>query len=172
MKNITFKGMRTMPSEHEAKDGELSLAINLVAHDGELHPRQIIDNELEQYVDADGESFRLMHRHGTLAIYEHHDDEHTYRYFWRETATGTDDEPHLFWCDERGRAANAISEMENANPQITQLFLLAVQLFQRPLNVNTLLQYLYLPECPLDGELSHRMAKQIVREGGFSNDKI
>ena len=64
------------------------------------------------------------------------------------------------------------SEMENANPQITQLFLLAVQLFQRPLNVNTLLQYLYLPECPLDGELSHRMAKQIVREGGFSNDKV
>ena len=113
MKNITFKGMRTMPSEHEAKDGELSLAINLVAHDGELHPRQIIDNELEQYVDADGESFRLMHRHGTLAIYEHHDDEHTYRYFWRETATGTDDEPHLFWCDERGRAANAISEMDD-----------------------------------------------------------
>ncbi len=64
------------------------------------------------------------------------------------------------------------SDMENANPQITQLFLLAVQLFQRPLNVNTLLQYLYLPECPLDSELSHRMAKLIVREGGFSNNKV
>ena len=41
MKNITLKGMNTMPSEHEARDGELSLAINLVAHAGELHPQQV-----------------------------------------------------------------------------------------------------------------------------------
>ena len=36
------------------------------------------------------------------------------------------------------------SEMMETNPQITQMFLLAIQLFQRPLNVNTLLQYLYV----------------------------
>ena len=64
------------------------------------------------------------------------------------------------------------SEMENANPQITQLFLLAVQLFQRPLNVNTLLQYLYLPECPLDWKFRRELAKNIVSEGGFCNDKV
>ncbi len=64
------------------------------------------------------------------------------------------------------------SEMENANPQITQLFLLAVQLFQRPLNVNTLLQYLFLPECPLDKKFRRELAKNIVREGGFCNDKV
>ena len=64
------------------------------------------------------------------------------------------------------------SEMENANPQITQLFLLAVQLFQRPLNVNTLLQYLFLPECPLDRKFRKELAKNIVREGGFCNDKV
>lgn len=64
------------------------------------------------------------------------------------------------------------SEMENANPQITQLFLLAVQLFQRPLNVNTLLQYLFLPECPLNWKFRRELAKTIVREGGFCNDKV
>lgn len=63
-------------------------------------------------------------------------------------------------------------EMENANPQITQLFLLAVQLFQRPLNVNTLLQYLFLPECPLNWKFRRELAKNIVREGGFCNDKV
>ena len=64
------------------------------------------------------------------------------------------------------------SEMTASNPQITQLFLLAIQLFQRPLNVNVLLQYLYLPECPLPWKLSSRLASTIVREGGFASDKV
>ena len=64
------------------------------------------------------------------------------------------------------------SEMTSTNPQITQLFLLAVQLFQRPLNVNTLLQYLFLPECPLDRTLCRNLAKKIVREGGFCNEAV
>lgn len=64
------------------------------------------------------------------------------------------------------------SEMTSTNPQITQMFLLAVQLFQRPLNVNALLQYLFLPECPLDRKLRRDLAKTIVRQGGFCNDKV
>ena len=64
------------------------------------------------------------------------------------------------------------SEMKGTNPQITQMFLLAVQLFQRPLNVNTLLQYLFLPECPLDYRLRRALAKKIVDEGGFCNEKV
>ena len=64
------------------------------------------------------------------------------------------------------------SEMTSTNPQITQMFLLAVQLFQRPLNVNALLQYLFLPECPLDRKLRRDLASTIVDEGGFCNDKV
>ena len=75
------------------------------------------------------------------------------------------------WLHMAGKEVGGCT-MENSNPQITQMFLLAVQLFQRPLNVNTLLQYLYLPECPLNRDLSRRMAKKIVREGGFCNNKV
>jgi len=64
------------------------------------------------------------------------------------------------------------SEMTSTNPQITQMFLLAIQLFQRPLNVNTLLQYLFLSECPLDRQLRGRLARVIVDEGGFCNEKV
>lgn len=64
------------------------------------------------------------------------------------------------------------SEMRSTNPQITQMFLLAVQLFQRPLNVNTLLQYLLLPECPLHYKLARPLAKCIIREGGFCNENV
>lgn len=113
MKDIHFKGMTTMPSEHEAKDGELSLAINLVAHNGELHPRHISDDLLEQYVDSDGESYRLLLRHGTLGIYEHHDAEQGYRYFWRGTEGAFDGGIHPFWHDDEGRQARAISELHD-----------------------------------------------------------
>ena len=64
------------------------------------------------------------------------------------------------------------SEMTATNPQTTQMFLLAIQLFQRPLNVNTLLQYLFLSECPLDRQLRGRLARVIVDEGGFCNEKV
>lgn len=63
-------------------------------------------------------------------------------------------------------------EMTSTNPQITQMFLLAIQLFQRPLNVNTLLQYLFLSECPLNKQLRRRLAKVIVNKGGFCNEKV
>lgn len=64
------------------------------------------------------------------------------------------------------------SEMSDTNPQITQMFLLAIQLFQRPLNVNTLLQYLFLPECPVDFKQARTLAHKIVREGAFCNEKV
>lgn len=62
--------------------------------------------------------------------------------------------------------------MQDCNPQILQMFLLAVQLFQRPLNVSTLLQYLYLPECPLHWKLTRELSRVIVSEGGFCSDKV
>ena len=75
------------------------------------------------------------------------------------------------WLHAFGKPVGG-SEMKDANPQITQMFLLAIQLFQRPLNVNTLLQYLFLPECPLDWQLRRELAKVIVSEGGFCNEKV
>lgn len=75
------------------------------------------------------------------------------------------------WLHMAGKPV-AGSQMLRSNPQITQLFLLAIQLFQRPLNVNALLQYLYLPECPLPWKLSTRLSSTIVREGGFCSDKV
>lgn len=75
------------------------------------------------------------------------------------------------WLHMSGKQVSG-STMLQSNPQITQLFLLAVQLFKRPLNVNTLIQYLLLPECPLEWKLRHRLAETIIREGGFCNQKV
>lgn len=75
------------------------------------------------------------------------------------------------WLHMSGKPV-AGSDMLRSNPQITQMFLLAIQLFQRPLNVNAFLQYLYLPECPLPWKLKTKLASTIVREGGFCSSKV
>lgn len=64
------------------------------------------------------------------------------------------------------------SQMTDSNPQITQMFLLAVQLFQRPLNIKTLLRYLSLPLCPVDWGLRKDLIDKLISEGGFFNDEI
>ena len=75
------------------------------------------------------------------------------------------------WLHMSGKPVSG-SIMKNGNPQITQLFILAVQLFQRPLDVNILLQYLLLPECPIDWDVRFELARNIVSDGGFTDDKI
>ena len=103
---------------------------------------------------------------------------------WKAEAWMTQQEPTAYdvWINTNNKrldnwfhmSGNPVcgSEMTATNPQITQMFLLAVQLFQRPLNVNALLQYLFLPECPLDRMLCRNLARIIVHKGGFCNDKV
>lgn len=73
------------------------------------------------------------------------------------------------WLHMSGQPVSG-SQMKDSSPQAMQLFLLAVQLFQRPLNINTLLEYLQLPECPLQG--NREIANSIIREGGFCNENV
>ena len=75
------------------------------------------------------------------------------------------------WLHMSGNPVSG-SKMMQSNPQITQLFLIAIQLFQRPLNVNVLLQYLLLPSCPLDWSLRKILADKILSEGGACNQKV
>jgi hypothetical protein len=75
------------------------------------------------------------------------------------------------WLHMSGKPMAGCS-MKDSNPQIIQLFLLSVQLFQRPLNVNTLIQYLLLPECPLNWKLRSKLRKVIISEGGFGGEKV
>ena len=106
MKNITLKGMKTMPSEHEACDGELSLAINLVNHAGEWYPRQISEHDTEMSVDTDGYAYRRIIRHQGIDIFERYDDDNGYSYHW----SADSDTLHPFWYDD-GQKVNATSSM-------------------------------------------------------------
>ncbi|MDD6020498.1 MAG: PD-(D/E)XK nuclease family protein [bacterium] len=56
-------------------------------------------------------------------------------------------------------------------PQLIQLFVLGLGLFARPINVNTLIEWLNMPEHPIEKYFCNKLADSIVKEGGYINDE-
>lgn len=63
------------------------------------------------------------------------------------------------------------SVIEDSNPQIAQLLTLGIGLFDYPLNISTMLQWLSAPKHPLDYELTSRLARKIRKTGGYHNEE-
>ena len=58
-----------------------------------------------------------------------------------------------------------------SNPQLLQLFKLSMSIFSRPLNIHNLLSYLQLPMSPIPSGLRHKLAKILLKNGGFGEKK-
>lgn len=58
-----------------------------------------------------------------------------------------------------------------SNPQLLQLFKLSMSIFSRPLNIHNLLSYLQLPMSPIPSGLRYKLAKILLRNGGFGEKK-
>lgn len=56
-------------------------------------------------------------------------------------------------------------------PQISQLFVIGLSLFSKPLNVNMLLEWLYAPLSPLSHALARVLSAKIVAKGGYFNEE-
>ena len=56
-------------------------------------------------------------------------------------------------------------------PQISQLFVIGLSLFSKPLNVNMLLEWLYAPLSPVSRTLARVLSTKIVAKGGYFNDE-
>lgn len=56
-------------------------------------------------------------------------------------------------------------------PQISQLFVIGLSLFSKPLNVNMLLEWLYAPLSPVSRTLARWLSPKIVAKGGYFNDE-
>ncbi len=54
-------------------------------------------------------------------------------------------------------------------PQISQLFVIGLSLFSKPLNVNMLLEWLYAPMTPVGHLLAGKLSGVIVAKGGYFN---
>lgn len=73
------------------------------------------------------------------------------------------------WLKMMGKPT-AGSTMGSCVPQTAQLLSLGVGLFYRPLNVNTLVQWLYSPVHPLEARFRYSLAELVASEGGLDNE--
>jgi len=64
------------------------------------------------------------------------------------------------------------SVASGGTPQIAQMLMLGISLFKKPLNVYTLLDWLYLPISPIKAGIRYRLANAITSSGGYYNDTI
>lgn len=62
------------------------------------------------------------------------------------------------------------SSMDGCCPQLAQMFVIGVNMFESPLNVNTLLEWLNMPVHPFDKFSRKKLADTIASEGGYRND--
>ncbi len=76
---------------------------------------------------------------------------------------------HILYSWNRPQVQSAIN---NANPQLLQLFKLGVSIFSRPLNVANLISYLQLPISPIPAGLRYKLARILIGEGGFGDKEL
>lgn len=72
------------------------------------------------------------------------------------------------WLRLEGKPTTG-STVQQCMPQISQLFIIGLGLFSKPLNVNTLLEWLYAPMTPVGHKLGNKLAERIVAKGGYFN---
>jgi len=63
------------------------------------------------------------------------------------------------------------SSMQDANPQIAQLFMIGLSLFNYPMNVNTVLAWLLMPKSPIKRALRSALARTLTATGGIRNEE-
>lgn len=73
------------------------------------------------------------------------------------------------WLKLMGKPTTG-SVMADSTPQLTQLFVMGLGLFARPLNIHTLIGWLQMPVHPLDRFFRLRLVDAIVKEGGYRNE--
>lgn len=56
-------------------------------------------------------------------------------------------------------------------PVLSQTFIIGLGLFQKPMNLSTMLTWLQLPISPIPWKVRNKLVKEIVKSGGYYNDE-
>ena len=113
-------------------------------------------------------------------------DDDTFRYIsfvneddaLRYVATEPIDESAVYFCSNPKRFDNTLrllgkpaigSSMTSGSPQVVQLFMLGNGLFEYPLNIHRIIEWLNLPINPIDRGLRRTLCNVLTESGGINN---
>ena len=113
-------------------------------------------------------------------------DDDTFRYIsfvneddaLRYVATEPIDESAVYFCSNPKRFDNTLrllgkpaigSSMTSGSPQVVQLFMLGNGLFEYPLNIHRIIEWLNLPINPIDRGLRRTLCNALTESGGINN---
>ena len=96
----------------------------------------------------------------------------------RYVATESIDESTVYFCSKPKRFDNTLrllgkptvgSSMVSGSPQVVQLFMLGNGLFEYPLNVHRIIEWLNMPISPIKGGLRRTLCNALTNSGGINN---
>ena len=96
----------------------------------------------------------------------------------RYVATEPIDEATVYFCSKPKRFDNTLrllgkptigSSMTSGSPQVVQLFMLGNGLFEYPLNIHRIIEWLNLPINPIDRGLRRTLCNALTESGGINN---
>ena len=96
----------------------------------------------------------------------------------RYVATEPIDESAVYFCSKPKRFDNTLrllgkptigSSLASGSPQVVQLFMLGNGLFEYPLNIHRIIEWLNMPINPIDRGLRRAMCNALTESGGINN---
>lgn len=96
----------------------------------------------------------------------------------RYVATEPIDKSAVYFCSKPKRFDNTLrllgkptigSSMASGSPQVVQLFTLGNGLFEYPLNINRIIEWLNLPISPIKAPLRRKLCSALIESGGINN---
>ena len=96
----------------------------------------------------------------------------------RYVATEPIDKSAVYFCSKPKRFDNTLrllgkptigSSMASGSPQVVQLFVLGNGLFEYPLNIHRIIEWLNLPINPIDWKLRTALSNALTESGGINN---
>ena len=98
----------------------------------------------------------------------------------RHVATEPIDKSAVYFCSKPKRFDNTLrllgkptigSSMAAGSPQVVQLFMLGNGLFEYPLNIHRIIEWLNLPINPIDRGLRRALCNALTESGGINNEE-
>ncbi len=133
-----------------------------------------VSHLLQSHVNAE---ITLNKEDRSFMIYQFADEKAANEYFalkgdaleadvWVNSANKTLDN----WLRMMGKPVMG-SSMAEAAPQLLQLFVLAIDMMKEPLNIQSIISWLYAPMQPLGRFFGGVLADKVISEGGYRNNK-